>query len=190
MKRFNLLLMVLFAVVVLAGCGKEENSNQNNEPVPIQLANNQMSVDGQVYDVNVSLAQTGQNFGARTTTIDFAVATGEYSGSINMTAVLENHQIDLVDPLPVVGNNLFDINIMDRTENATSPHFFAYYVSEGEVLGFVGDSEPLQGGCFSSGWTRLSHDSQYMHFEFSGVLKDGRKVEMKLNIPEASVYYF
>lgn len=48
----------------------------------------------------------------------------------------------------------------------------------------------MEGGCFSSGWTKLTHDSQNMHYELSGILMDGRKVEIKLNIPESDVFYF
>lgn len=186
MKRISMLLVAAFALLAFAGCSKEEE----NASTTIQLENNQISVDGQVYNVTVSLAQTGENFGARTTTIDFAVPTGEYSGSMNMTAVLENRQIDLVKPTSTVGNNMFDINIMDRTDGAPSPHLFAYYVTASEFVGFIGDSDIMEGGCFSSGWTKLTHDSQNMHYELSGILKDGRKVEIKLNIPESDMFYF
>lgn len=191
MKRINILLMTAFAVMALVGCTKEEEAEpQNGSPAAIQLENNQMSVDGRVYDVAVSLAQTGENFGARTTTIDFAVATGEYDGSIDMTAVLENRQIDLADPLAAVGGNLFDINVMDRVTDSPTPHLFLLSVSEGQMMSFVGDGQPMSGSCFTSGWTKLSHDSQSMCYELSGVLVDGRKVEMRLNVPESSVLYF
>lgn len=192
MKQFLKIFILVVAaasISALIGCSKE-NEEQGNSPATIQLQNNQMSVDGQVYNIQVSLAQTGENFGAQTTTIDFAVTTGEYDGSINLTASLENKQIDLANPLAVVGSNLLSINLMDRTIVAGPPHFFQLGVSEGQVSSCVGSNEPQSSSCFKSGWTQLSHDKQNMHFELSGVLIDGRKVEIKLNIPENEVFYF
>lgn len=189
MKKIHHLILAAIAILALVGCSKEkDNDAQNDGPATIQLQNNQMSVNKDVYDIRISLAQTGENYGAITTIIDFGVTTGEYDGSIEMTTVLENKQIDLVAPLSTVGSNLFSINVMDRIQ--ASPHFFHLGVSEGEMLSYVGDSEPQPTSCFSSGWAKLSHDSENMHFELSGVLNDGRKVEMKLNIPEDEVYYY
>lgn len=194
-KKFFWACMCLLSTFAFTACGDDDDDDQpGGGGTTVQLNDNQMLMDGKVVDVHAGLGirPAGQGWpddpGAYYIDIFPVDETIEWHGRYDLGLPLIGKTVDLANPAKVVGKQQF--SIFFQKDDRDNP--FTYFSMEGSEdmnLGMV-DNQQVEGSCFSSGTFVTTHDKDGFRNTFSGVLKNGKSVALKIFIPESEIQHW
>jgi len=206
MKK-TFLLFFAACTFFMVGCEKDNSTNQTpNDSVPSDdltpeqqiltdpsyssLAMNQALVGSSAVDVEVTLAvRPAQQYDSYTDPgahyVDLVALDSSFSIRMDLGTPNLGKYINLVAPLASVGENQFSIMI------TTSDGYYSLDAG-GETFSSMTGDESFDGtSCFTSGMFYSAHTiTDDFTLNMAATLKGGKKVAVKVHLPETEVTYW
>ncbi|MBR6077923.1 MAG: hypothetical protein IKP63_06180 [Paludibacteraceae bacterium] len=191
-KNYLILLFLAIACLGFTACSDDDKDSGSAPKSALDnISNNQININGHVYDFNANLAvrpAQGEDVGAHYLDItpkDVNKAN-DFLGRFDIGTPLMGVNINLADPLKAVGSNQLSVQITDGEWENT---YYAMDCFEDYVMSRIEGTEYENSG-FKEGSFIAKHDSNGFTLQMYGTLNNGMVIAIKAFVPESAVDYW
>ena len=191
MKHLLYLLMATALLGFTACSDDDKDSGSASKSALSNISDNQISINGQVYDLDAILAvrpAQGEDVGAHYLDItpNNADKDNDFLGRFDIGTPLMGVNINLADPLKAVGSNQLSVQITDGEWENT---YYAMDCVEDYVMSRIEGTEYDNSG-FKEGSFIAKHDSNGFTLQMYGTLNNGMVIAIKAFVPESDIDYW